>query len=85
MKKFWVAAVAVAAMVPLAMPSEAAKCSRVAGQGIAITSVLATANANLALAEAMSAKGLKAKGKATVSCKYDFVVSTCTAAQRACK
>ncbi len=85
MKKFWIAAVAAAAMVPMAMPSQAAKCSRVAGQGIAVTSLLATANANMALTQAMSAKGLKAKGKATVSCKYEFIVSTCTASQRACK
>jgi len=85
MKTFLIAAVATAVMVPLALPSEAAKCSRVSGQGTAVTNLLATANANMALEEAMKAKGLKAKGKSAVSCKYEVVLSTCTATQRGCK
>lgn len=85
MKKFLIAAVAAASMVPFAMPSEAAKCSRVAAQGVAVTNILATENAKMALSQAMTSKGLKAKGKPSISCKYDFIVSTCTAKQSACK
>jgi hypothetical protein len=85
MKKLMIAAIAAAAMVPMALPSQAAKCSRMAAEGTAVTNALATENAKMALATAISGKGLKAKGSPAVSCKYVGIVSTCTAKQAACK
>jgi len=85
MKKLLAVAVAAASMVPFAMPSEAAKCTRLAGQGVGITNVLATENSKMAVANAASSKGLKLKGKASTSCKYEGIVSTCVTKQSACK
>jgi hypothetical protein len=85
MKKMMVAGIALASMLPFALPSHAAKCSRVSAQGIAVTNVLASTNAKMGVSEAIAAKGMKAKGKIAMKCKYDVIVSTCTATQSACK
>jgi len=62
-----------------------AKCIRAAGQGTAITHELATGFAKIALNNSISSWGGKAVGKTSTSCKYEFVLSTCTAHSRACK
>lgn len=85
MKKLMIAAIAAAAMLPMALPSEAAKCTRLSGQGTAVTNALATMNATMAISDAATAKGLKTKGSPVVKCKYEGVVSSCTAKQAACK
>lgn len=74
-----------AATLSLGIAPANAKCMGVGGQGTAITNELATINAKDSLALALAASGAKAKGKVKVSCKYDMVVSTCTARQKACK
>lgn len=79
---------AVACVIALAAMSgtaQAGKCMRVAGQGTAITNELAGVNAKMAVAEAIANAGAKARGGVAVKCKYEFIVSTCTASQRACK
>jgi len=78
-------ACAVAALVSFAGAAEARHCSRVGGEGTAITSLLAGENAKVALADAISGSGGKARGKMVMHCKYEFIVSTCTASQRVCK
>lgn len=84
MKTLAIAAFAVATL-SLGIAPASAKCMNVGGQGTAITNELATINAKDSLGLALAASGAKAKGKVKVSCKYDMVVSTCTARQKACK
>lgn len=84
MKKIAVAAIAAAAIAAGVAPVSA-KCMRAAGEGTAVTNELATINAKDALAQSLAASGAHGKGKVKVSCKYDLVVSTCKASQRACK
>lgn len=87
MKKLLIAAIAASSMIAMAMPSEAAKksCKRLGGEGTAVTNELATANATMALSDQATAGGMTLKGKAAVKCKYEGIVSTCTAKQTACK
>lgn len=84
MKKIAFAAIAAAAVIVSVAPASA-KCKRAGGEGTAITNELATLNAKDALAQSIAASGAKAKGKVTVSCKYDLVISTCKATQKICK
>lgn len=66
-------------------PAYAAKCVRASAQATMLTTPVATQVAKWSLASSLSSKGLKGKGKVGVKCKYEFVLSTCTATQRACK
>lgn len=84
-EKRWVGACAVLAVAVLAPVTAEAKCMRISGTGTAITNALAGENAKMAVSEAIAARGAKARGRMSVSCKYDLVVSTCKASQRACK
>lgn len=62
-----------------------AKCVRVSGQATAITHELARDLAKMSLNGNISTWGGKAAGKTQYDCKYEFVFSTCSAKQRACK
>jgi hypothetical protein len=62
-----------------------AKCVRAGGQATAITHELARDLAKMALNTNISTWGGKAVGKTHYDCKYEFVFSTCSAKQRACK
>jgi hypothetical protein len=77
-------ALAAIALAALSTAAEA-KCIRAAGEATAITHELATELAKVALNSSISSWGGKAAGKTSTSCKYDFVLSTCKANQRACK
>lgn len=76
---------AVAALVSFAGAAEARHCSRVGGEGTAVTNLLAGENAKVALADAIAGSGGKARGAVAMHCKYQFIVSVCTASQRVCK
>ena len=61
------------------------KCYKVSTTGVMISTPLAKAAAEAALSHELSSKGLKSAGAVKTSCKYEFIVSNCTASQRACK
>jgi len=63
----------------------AGSCSRLSISGTAVTQELATALAKGFLSDEIALRGAKGRGRVSVSCKYDLVVSTCSASQRICK
>lgn len=73
------------ALSAFATAAEAKKCVRVSGQATAITHELSRGLAKMSLDANTSAWGGKAAGKTQYDCKYEFVFSTCSAKQRACK
>lgn len=68
-----------------ASPSLAKKCVLAGGQGTGVTNDVAKFMATAALNNSISGAGLKAAGQISYDCKYELVVSSCTAKQRACK
>ncbi len=62
-----------------------AKCIKAGGQATAITPELSTFLATAALNNSINSWGGKGVGKVNVACKWDVVLSACTASQRACK
>lgn len=81
-----VAALAAAPLVAAAAtPSMAKKCVMAGGQGTGITTDVAKFMATAALNNSIAGAGLKAAGEVKYDCKYEVVVSNCTAKQRACK
>jgi hypothetical protein len=69
----------------LTTQADAAKCSKIGGEGTGLGEQIAKDQANVALAEAIKSYGGKASGKASYKCNTTLVLSTCTASQRACK
>ncbi len=63
----------------------AGKCVKASASATAITSPVAGELARIALSSSLATSGLKGRGAVKVKCKYEFVLSTCTASQRACK
>lgn len=81
-----VASLACGIAVALSTASEAkGKCVLAGGQATMVTAELAKFMAEAALKNSISGMGAKAVGKPAVTCKYDLVLSSCTARQRACK
>ena len=80
-----VVGVAAASFGVLTAPAYAGKCVKASAQATMLTTPVATQMAKWSLASSLSSKGLKGKGKVGVKCKYELVLSTCTATQRACK
>lgn len=69
----------------MVVPAQAAKCVNASAKATMLTTPVATELAKWTLANSLSSKGLKGRGKIGVSCKYELVLSTCTASQKACK
>jgi hypothetical protein len=65
--------------------AQAAKCGKYSTTAAMVGQPIAAEMAKMSLASALQSKGLKAKGKVAVKCKYEFILSSCTASQRACK
>jgi hypothetical protein len=85
-KRLVVAALAAAPLVVVAAtPSLAKKCVMAGGQGTGVTTDVAKFMATAALNNSIAGAGLKAAGDVKYDCKYEVVVSNCTAKQRACK
>lgn len=84
MKTVVFAALGAAALLVSGSAAEA-KCVRAVGQATAITHELARDLAKMTLATNIGTWGGKAAGKTMYDCKYEFVFSTCSAKQRACK
>lgn len=80
-----VVGVAVASHGAVTSPAHAAKCVKASAQATMLTTPLATQMAKWSLSSSLNSKGLKGRGKIGVKCKYELVLSTCTATQRACK
>ncbi len=68
-----------------ATPSLAKKCVMAGGEGTGVTTDVAKFMATAALNNSIAGAGLKAAGDIKYDCKYEVVVSNCTAKQRACK
>ncbi len=75
----------VAALFAITGSAEARKCVMAGGKGTGITNQVAGYMAKSALQQSIRKSGMKARGKIKLKCKYEFVISTCTAKQRACK
>ena len=65
--------------------AEAKKCAMLGGTGTGALKEIATDQALWQLSDAAKSYGGKVAGKAKVSCKYQLVLSECTAKQRYCK
>jgi len=79
------AAALVAGSMAVSMPAQAGKCVKASASAAMVVAPIAAELAKISLASSISAKGMKGKGKVWVKCKYEFVFSSCTASQRACK
>jgi hypothetical protein len=73
------------AALAMSASAYAGSCSRLSMSGTAVMHELATTLAKGFLADEIALRGAKGRGPVRVSCKYDLVVSTCTASQRICK
>jgi len=62
-----------------------AACVKVGGEGTGLGEQLAKTMADAALANAIKSYGGKASGKTSYKCAMAFVLTTCTATQKACK
>jgi hypothetical protein len=63
----------------------AGSCSRLSISSTAVTHELATALAKGFLSDEIALRGAKGKSPVRVACKYDLIVSTCTASEKICK
>jgi hypothetical protein len=77
--------IAAALLVAASLPASAAKCVLAGGQGTGITPDIAKSMSTIALGNAITNMGAKARGKVSTTCETALVVSTCTSRQRACK
>ncbi len=66
-------------------PAHAAKCVMAGGESTNPLPDVAKFMANAALNNSITGAGMKASGKAKVTCKGDLVMTTCVAKQKACK
>jgi hypothetical protein len=86
MKIIVCSALAAIAIAGATSPADAkGKCIRAGGQATAVTHELSKGLAEIALNNSISMWGGKGAGKISYACKYDLVLSNCTAHQRACK
>ncbi|MBL8566164.1 MAG: hypothetical protein JNM89_10655 [Hyphomicrobiaceae bacterium] len=69
----------------LSAPASAGSCVRAGGEGSNVLPDVAKFMANAALANSISALGMKAKGPIATSCKTNLLLTTCVSRQRACK
>ncbi len=83
-RKTMLTAAAVAGVLAAAAPAQA-KCVMAGGEGSNILPDVAKFMANAALNNSITGAGMKASGKAKVTCKGDLVMTTCVAKQKACK
>ncbi|MGI9423869.1 MAG: hypothetical protein ACR2PA_11790 [Hyphomicrobiaceae bacterium] len=65
--------------------AQAGKCVKASVSAVMLTSPLAAELAKASLQSSISLQGMKGHGKISVACKYEFVLSSCTASQKACK
>jgi len=79
-----IAATAAATFSPEAAVADS-HCVRAGASATAITGEVATVLAKEALYQSNTFNGRKGKGAVDVSCKYQGVVTTCWARQKACK
>jgi hypothetical protein len=84
MKTMILSALAGLAIVGMSGAAEA-KCIKAGGQATAVTPELSTFLAKAALNNSINGWGGKGVGKVNVACKWELVLSACTASQRACK
>lgn len=82
-----ITAAAIASVISFAaLPASAdSHCVRAGASATAITNEVATVLAKEALYQSNAFNGRKGKGAVDVSCKYEGVVTTCWARQKACK
>jgi hypothetical protein len=78
-------AIAAAILSAGSLQASAAKCVLAGGQGTGITPDIAKSMSTIALGNAITNMGAKARGKVSTTCEMALVVSTCTSRQRACK
>lgn len=78
-------AVPVLLVTAAATPASAGKCMRITGHGTGVTETVARFMAQAAVKNGVANRGLKASGGVSTTCTTNaYVLSNCTAVQRAC-
>jgi hypothetical protein len=65
--------------------AKSSACVKAGGQGVGLGADIAKVVAGDALTEALAKGGLKGKGKVSMKCDDNPLLTTCTATQTACK